>query len=163
MDYQIVGLTGKKLYGLSTILTRSQSQNYTIITGFWRTFNNRLKSSGLSQKTRSWEKYAITYKHDGSYRYFCGIPVYCPDFEEKVIRKGPHAVFRHQGPMYQLKDTVQIIYKQIVPSDKLQPDASGYFHFERYDHRFGWNNSNSEIEVYLPLMGTHSHNTFNSQ
>jgi AraC family transcriptional regulator len=156
MEYSIQYIGNKKLYGLSVAITTSQSKNYEIISNFWKEFNVKLKQSDLPQKSGgNWEKYGITYKTNDIYNYFCGIPVendYVNTFfEEYKIINGNYAAFQHKGAMYYLKDTLNIIYKQIIPNDKLVLNQSEYFHYELYNYKFKWNNSESIIEIYIPL------------
>ena len=76
IEYDIVSLESKKLYGLSVGLSKSQDHNFTIISQFWKEFNNMLRLSKLpKQNGGNWEKYGVTYKEGEEYRYFCGIPV----------------------------------------------------------------------------------------
>jgi AraC family transcriptional regulator len=156
MEYSIQYIGNKKLYGLSAVITTSQSKNYEIISNFWRKFNVKLKQSDLPKKSGgNWEKYGITYKTNDTYKYFCGIPVendyVNTRFEEYKIINGNYAAFQHKGAMYCLKDTLNIIYKQIIPNDKLVLNQSEYFHYELYNYKFKWNNNESTIEIYIPL------------
>jgi AraC family transcriptional regulator len=156
MEYSVQYIESKKLYGLSIIITTSQSKNFEIISNFWKEFNVKLKKSNLPRKFgENWEKYGITYKSEDIYKYFCGIPIENDYsnmiFEEYKIINGNYAVFQHKGAMYYLKDTLNIIYKQIIPNDKLTLNQSEYFHFEFYNYIFKWNNSESIIEIYIPL------------
>jgi AraC family transcriptional regulator len=146
----------KKLYGLSVDITKSQSKNYDIIKDFWRGFNTKLKYSNLPRKSDgNWEKYGMTYKTGDIYKYFCGVPVednYVNTFfEENKIINGNYAMFQHKGAMYYLKDTINTIYKKIIPNDKLKLNQTEYFHFELYNYKFKWNNNGSIIEIYVPL------------
>lgn len=155
-EYTIVPMEYKKIYGLSVNLTKSQSNNYQIINNFWKEFNVKLKKSNLSNKIGgNWEKYGITYKEVNTYKYFCGIPVENEyvnnDFEEKRIIKGNYAVFQHKGAMYNLKNTINKIYKNIIPENNLELNQSEYFHFELYNYKFKWNNNESIIEIYIPM------------
>lgn len=157
MNYSVLQIESKKLSGLSVQLTKSQSQNYIIIRHFWQEFNSKLRNLDSRQRGRNWEKYGITYKINDSYYYYCGIPVQNgltnPGFEEKIITDGNYVVFRHTGSMYKLKDSIYSIYKEIIPESKLSLNQSEYFHFERYNHQFQWNNNRSIIEIYVPVVG----------
>ena len=156
MEYSTHYIEHKKLYGLSVVMTKSQSKNFSIINNFWKEFNIKLKERNLSGKSGgNWEKYGITYKTEGIYKYFCGISIendYVDTFfEEHEIINGNYAVFQHKGPMYYLKDTLNTIYKQTIPNDKLELNQTEYFHFELYNYKFKWNNNESIIEIYVPL------------
>jgi predicted transcriptional regulator YdeE len=156
MDYSKKYITGKKLYGLSVIISKSQSENYSIISNFWKEFNIKIKVSNLPIKNGgNWEKYGVTYKIGDVYKYFCGIPVeYNYDnklYEVFEIVDGEYAVFQHKGAMYNLKNTINKIYKEIIPNDKLALNQNKYFHYELYNYQFKFNKNESIIEIYLPI------------
>lgn len=156
MNYSKKHITGKKLYGLSVIISKSQSENYSIINNFWKEFNVKIKVSDLPIKNGgNWEKYGVTYKIGDIYKYFCGIPVeydYVNTFYEVFeIVDGEYAVFQHKGAMYNLKNTINKIYKEIIPNDKLDLIQNKYFHYELYNYQFKWNKNESIIEIYLPI------------
>jgi predicted transcriptional regulator YdeE len=156
MDYSKKHITGKKLYGLSVVISKSQSENYSIINNFWKEFNKKIKVSNLPIKNGgNWEKYGVTYKTEDIYKYFCGIPVennYVNTFYEVFeIVDGEYAVFQHKGAMYNLKNTINKIYKEIIPNDKLDLIQNKYFHYELYNYQFKWNKNESIIEIYLPI------------
>ena len=156
MDYSVKYILEKKLYGVSVIITKSQSRNYSIINNFWREFNAKLKVSNLPNKNGgNWEKYGITYRNGDTYKYFCGIPVE-DDYINTVyeifeIVEGEYAVFQHKGTMYNLKDTINTIYKSIIPNNKLDLNQKKYFHYELYNYQFKWNKNESIIEIYIPI------------
>ena len=155
-EYKIVPVGNKKIYGLSVILTKSQYSNYEIINNFWKEFNAKLRFSDLPiQIGGNWEKYGITYKVEDIYKYFCGIPVkneYCNNnFEEQNISEGNYVLFQHKGSMYNLKNTIYKIYKEIIPENKFTLNQSKYYHFELYNYQFKWNNNESIIEIYIPI------------
>jgi predicted transcriptional regulator YdeE len=123
-NYSMHYIENKKLYGLSINITKSQNKNYDIIKNFWKEFDVKLKSANLPGKSGgNWEKYGMTYKSGDIYRYFCGVPVeniYINTFfEENKIINGNYAIFQHKGAMYYLNDTINEIYKQIIPNNKL--------------------------------------------
>jgi AraC family transcriptional regulator len=156
MEYLTQYIESKTLYGLSVNITKSQKENYDIIKTFWKEFNEKLKYANLPRKTGgNWEKYGMTYKFGDIYKYFCGIPVennYANTFfEEKIITNGNYAVFQHRGAMNYLNETINKIYKQIIPNDNLKLNQTEIFHFELYNYKFKWNNNESIIEIYVPL------------
>jgi AraC family transcriptional regulator len=156
MEYSIHYIENRKLYGLLVNITKSQNKNYDIIKEFWKEFNGKIKDSNLPRKSGgNWEKYGITYKSGDIYNYFCGIPVENnyenTFFEEYKIINGNYAVFQHKGAMYYLKNTINIIYKQMIPNDKLELNQTDYFHFELYNYKFKWNNDESIIGIYVPI------------
>jgi predicted transcriptional regulator YdeE len=156
MEYLIKNVENKKLCGLSINITKSQDKNYEIINNLWKEFNKKLKISNLPRKLGgNWVKYGMAYKSGDIYKYFCGIPVednYINSFfEEKNIINGNYVVFQHKGAMNQLKETINEIYKQIIPNEILTLNQTEYFHFEFYNHKFKWNNYESIIEIYVPI------------
>jgi predicted transcriptional regulator YdeE len=156
MEYLIQYMENKKLYGLSTNITKSKNENHRIISNFWKEFNTKLKNSNLPKiPNGNWEKYGITYKSGNVYKYFSGIPVengYINTFfEEKIIVNGNYAIFQHKGSMNYIKETIDKIYKEIIPNNKLVLNQAEYFHFELYNHQFKWNNNESIIGIYLPI------------
>ena len=156
IEFTIVPVENKKIYGLSVSLTKSQDRNYMIISNLWKEFNTKLRFSDLPKQTGgNWEKYGITYKTGDIYKYFCGIPVeeeYSSNsFEEYKISEGNYILFQHKGAMHNLKNTLFTIYKKIIPENNLILNQSEYFHFELYNYKFKWNNNESIIGIYIPL------------
>jgi predicted transcriptional regulator YdeE len=144
--------------GLSVEITTSQSQNFVIIRDHWVKFNAELKRLNLKQSGGNWEKYGITYKINEKYFYLASVPFFeqiVPDnFVYKEIPKGEYVFFVHTGKMDEIKSTIYNIYKKELPNSGLNIEhysKTGFIHFEKYDFRFQWNNSNSIIEIYLPL------------
>jgi hypothetical protein len=92
----------------------------------------------------------MTYKSGDVYRYFCGVPVennYVNTFfEENKIINGNYAIFQHKGAMCYLKDTINEIYKQTIPNDKMVLNQTEYFHFELYNYKF-----NMKAPVFFPM------------
>jgi predicted transcriptional regulator YdeE len=159
MEYSIHCMENIKLYGLSVNITKSQTKNHDIIKDFWKEFNIKLKTVNLPRKSGGhWEKYGITYKSGDIYKYFCGVPVENnyenTFFEENKIVNGNYAVFQHKGAMYYIKDTINKIYKEIIPNNKFELNQIEYFHFELYNYKFKWNNDESIIGIYVPIKGT---------
>jgi AraC family transcriptional regulator len=155
-EYKIVQVENKKIYALSVILTKSQNNNYKIINNFWKEFNIKLRLSDLpKQAGGNWEKYGITYKIGDIYKYLCGIPVkneyFNNNFEKYNISEGNYLLFQHKGSMYNLKNTIYTLYKEIIPKNNLALNQSEYFHFELYNYKFKWNNKESIIEIYIPI------------
>lgn len=147
-----------KTCGLVTELTNSQSVNFKIIQKHWRTFNEKLKKYKLNQKDGNWVKYGITFKIEEKYFYLTAIPtnnLLFPDhFTSLEIPKGEYEIFTHKGKIENIKQTIFEIYKVTLPKSNLKIEnhtKTGFIHFEKYDNRFQWNNSNSIIDIYLPL------------
>lgn len=75
-------------------------------------------------------------------------------FVNKEIPKGEYKIFTHTGKMENIKQTINHIYKNILPNSNLkieQHSNTGFIHFEKYDYRFRWDKPNSEIDIYLPI------------
>ncbi|WP_320018468.1 GyrI-like domain-containing protein [Labilibaculum manganireducens] len=147
-----------QVYGLVTELTKSQTDNSKVIQKHWKIFNEELNRLKLNQNGGNWTKYGITFKTDERYFYLAGIPSnkkMVPDyFINKEIPKGEYEIFTHQGKMENIKRTLHEIYKVILPKSELKIEdqrTTGFFHFEKYDHRFQWNKQTSMLDIYLPL------------
>lgn len=145
--------------GLAIEITTSQSKNFEIIQGHWKVFNNEIKKSGLNQPAGNWVKYGFTYKVNERYFYLSAIPFEgkkLPDhFIVKNIPVGKYAVYSHQGKLNAIKDTFTHIYKNELPPSGLKPVANSsvdFIVFEKYDKRFHWNQSNSIIDIYIPVQ-----------
>jgi predicted transcriptional regulator YdeE len=150
--------------GVSAALTRSQNENFAIISKLWKRFNAEIRTiKGRKVLPKRWEKFGITYPHNNAYRYLAAIPytqeMQVPDHMQlHVIAPGRYARFIHTGPLYLLKTTMNTIYKTFLPKLKLvpqSPEESGLFQFERYDARFRWNSAESRLEIYVPLVVSH--------
>lgn len=145
-----------RVRGMSVAITRSQQQNALICQKFWRTFNAELAASRLTQEN-DWRKFAITYPHEGTHRYFCGIPDdptrAMPDlFGTFTVPAADYLVFHHEGSMAGLGSTLSAIYRQILPQLDVAPTHESLFHFEKYDQRFHWNRADSVIEIWVPIV-----------
>ncbi len=146
--------------GIAAMLTRSQTENFRIISQLWKRFNRELHAvTNRPRRSNGWEKFGITYPDTGGYRYLAAIPdapaLRIPDHMcRKIIPAGQYACFTHTGPMYHLKRTIHAIYTTHLPALETMrstPEDAGLFHFERYDARFHWNRLDSCINVYVPL------------
>ncbi len=144
-------------YGLVTELKKSQTENLDIIQKHWKNFNDQLRKHKLNQSGGNWEKYGITFKTDDKYYYLASIPLNnqaFPDhFTHLKIPKGDYKVFTHKGSMKNIKHTINEIYRIILPKSGFSIEdhsKTGFFHFEKYDFRFRWNNPDSIIDIYLP-------------
>jgi predicted transcriptional regulator YdeE len=145
-------------YGLVTALTRSQADNFGIIQKHWRYFNAELKKYRLQQNAGNWVKYGITFKTEESYFYMTAIPqndfVFPAHFIPFLIPEGEYEVFTHRGKMADIKNTIYDIYTNVLPNSTLKiavQAQAGFIHFEKYDKRFNWNSTDSEIDIFLPL------------
>jgi predicted transcriptional regulator YdeE len=147
------------IFGITVELTRSQSQNFIIITNHWKNFNHQLKQNQFNQISENWCKYGVTFKIGERYFYLAAIPwkgQNLPDnFIKKEIPKGEYAVFFHKGAMENIKNTIHSIYKEILPTSNLslkQTPQTGFMHFEKYDYRFQWNKSDSIVAIWVPII-----------
>jgi predicted transcriptional regulator YdeE len=145
--------------GIAAALTRSQSQNFAIISQLWKRFNREIHT--IENRPRNgpdWKKYGITYFQKDEYCYLSGIPytaaIKAPkQMQQRFIPSGRYACFTHSGPMYHLKTTVHEIYTTHLPAigiERPSPEEGGLFHFECYDRRFHWNRADSCIDIYIP-------------
>jgi len=80
-----------------------------------------------------------------------GLP---PDFQVTRIPAQPYAVFRHEGHVSKLCETMDAIQNQWQPrtSVKLvEPPAGGPHCFERYGEKFDPRTGVGDIEVWIPV------------
>ena len=146
-------LDGFSLCGLSVPITKSQSANAEICSQFWKVFNQKLAANTLVQG-KHWQKYAITHNDNRDYRYFCGVPVpiVIPDDFQIVEVASCHClVFEHHGSIRGITETIAKIYRNFLPNSEYEHERSHFCHFEKYDHRFLWNQANSLVEIWLPI------------
>ncbi len=154
MKYEVLPLSEISVCYHQIELTRSHKRNFYIIRRHWKEFNTLLQNHKI-QLGANWEKYAITMKHDGKYYYQCAFPSETNNspFEFALIPAGQYAKFTHNGPMNEIWNTINIIYKDVIPSSKLSIDIErSMIHFEHYDSNFSWNRQDSTLEIYIPLM-----------
>ncbi len=153
MHFRRISLPQKELCGLPVELSKSQALNFQIISKHWKAFNYLIGEKGRTQST-NWEKYAITFKTNNQYFYMPALSVFDdPDFVKEDIVAGEYLVFQHKGSMKKLKDTYSEIYRKAIPTSDYSLDLQRQFlHFEKYDHRFNWNNPDSIIEIYIPIV-----------
>ena len=74
-------------------------------------------------------------------------------FDTIEIPGGKFARFRHVGNMPFIAKTISDIYKRIIP--EFFPDinrARTVLHYEFYNYQFRWNQSDSIIYIYLPIV-----------
>ncbi len=153
MNYKLISIPQKVLCGLPVKLSGSQTLNFQIISKHWKAFNYSIREKGRTQ-SKNWEKYAITFKTNKQYFYMPAISVFDdPDFMKQNIVAGEYLRFEHRGSMYRLKDTYSEIYRKVIPTSGYLLDLQRQFlHFEKYDRRFNWNNPDSLIEIYIPIV-----------
>lgn len=153
MKYSILEKETFTVSGLQIKLSTSQRKNFKIITQHWQNFNNELKINKIKFK-RNWLKYGITKKINGEYFYLIAIP-YENDiigFEKEEIKGGTFICFEHTGEMDLIKSCIFDIYRNFIPKCNFEVEINRtMMHYEQYDHRFLWNNSNSIVEIYLPI------------
>ena len=152
-SYRTERLDGFSLCGLSVLITKSQSVNAGICERFWKVFNQALTANQMAQGMH-WQKYAITYNNDKDYRYFCGIPeslIIPNSFQIMAVPARHYLVFEHRGPTRGIATTLSEIYRNFLPNSQHKHERSKFFHFEKYDHRFRWNQAESLIEIWLPI------------
>lgn len=153
MDFAIIQKEDIKVCGLPVALTKSQNENYGIITKHWIKFNTELKNN-RKDSSGNWKKYGLTYKKEDCYFYMPAVQLIVSnsDFETITICGGKYVKFQHKGNMNLLKTTIYNIYKQIIPNSDLQIDKErNLLHYEYYDYRFKWNRNDSIIDIYIPV------------
>src|SRR5574344_2067388 len=57
----------------------------------------------------------------------------------------------HIGNMNKLKDTINYVYKEIIPKNNILVENRQFVYFEKYDYKFHWNREDSVIEIYIPI------------
>ena len=73
------------------------------------------------------------------------------DFTEKIILKSKYLRVEHIGNMNKLKDTINYVYKEIIPKNNILVENRQFVYFEKYDYKFHWNREDSVIEIYIPI------------
>lgn len=154
MQYRIQRMPAFSVMGRQITLTASKKQNMQISTAFWRSFNASLSRHSLQQRG-VWLKYAFMKRAGEQLLYICAIPkrevvpadFFCMEIPEKL-----YMIVAHHGPMYQIYDTYDRIYKELLPQSGYRLDHQDFLHFERYDARFAWNKEDSILEIWIPLQ-----------
>jgi predicted transcriptional regulator YdeE len=158
--FQLVEIDVIRAIGISITLTKSQRENFTIVSRLWKKLNAEIhKIRHRPSPKGNWQKFGITYKHNHEYYYIAAIPfteemLAPPNMIRKDIPRGKYACFTHIGKMSHLKSTIYAIYTRILPDKEFIPEPqekAGLIHFERYDNRFHWNRADSVIEIYVPI------------
>ena len=73
------------------------------------------------------------------------------EFVEKTIMKSKYLKIEHTGNMNKLKDTINYVYKEIIPKNNILVENRQFVYFEKYDYKFHWNREDSVIEIYIPI------------
>lgn len=155
MKYELKELPAFSVLGLEQVLTNQKSQNLERCLSFWTVFNRQLKMNRLTQQKGNWTKFAFMERRDGQLYYYCGIPrpTYVPaNFLVKEVPAGSYLVVEHQGAMYQIYDTYEEVYQELVPKLGLSLKQTSFLHFEKYGEKFHWNRENSVIEIWIPII-----------
>ena len=53
--------------------------------------------------------------------------------------------------MNKLKDTINYVYKEIIPKNNILVENRQFVYFEKNDYKFHWNREDSVIEIYIPI------------
>ncbi|MGL1892238.1 MAG: GyrI-like domain-containing protein [Spirochaetaceae bacterium] len=152
MNWEILEIDKKEVEGLPVLLTKSQTENQRIISNHWEKVNSMFNTI-KRRIDHNWEKYGLTFKKNNSYFYMPSVPIIdSVNLKQYVIPKNKYVKFVHCGDMNKLKFTYFDIYKDILPKNsfKLNLDRP-MVHYERYDNRFNWNSSKSEIDIFIPI------------
>lgn len=106
------------------------------------------------------EAYGICYAakekdaHPDHFHYTAALPVHddssIPEGMEKiVIERHEYAVFTHRGPVSNISETNDYIWKTWLPQSGYEPAHSP--DFELYDERFKADDADSEFDIYVPI------------
>ncbi len=153
MDYQIIELEEFSVIGIRYELSKSLSNNIKLAQNHWKTFNGKLRNNKLYLGS-NWYKYAFVEKVNNKIFYYISIPKndYIPKgFTEKIILKSKYLRVEHIGNMNKLKDTINYVYKEIIPKNNILVENRQFVYFEKYDYKFHWNREDSVIEIYIPI------------
>jgi predicted transcriptional regulator YdeE len=159
-EFELVEISRIAVVGVPVILSRSQRENFSIISDLWKRFNAQIHKIGNRPRSgKDWEKFGITYTRDHRYCYLAAMRYMDgmrppPNMVRKDIARGRYACISHSGKISDLKSTVRDIHKKILPENNLSresPQKAGLIQFERYDKRFQWNKPDSIIEIYVPI------------
>lgn len=152
MRYNIVKIDTKTVTGSPTLLTKSQQENFQIITKQWKSFNYNLNSIERENGS-NWEKFGLTIKKGNNNYYMPAIAFEGTNIMKKfIIPGGEYLKFCHIGSIKNLKYTIFKIYKDfLIKNDFVLDSNRELIHYERYDKRFNWNDHNSIIEIYVPI------------
>ena len=154
MEYQIIELEEFSVIGTRYELSKSLSNNIKLAQNHWKTFNRKLRNNKLYLGD-NWCKYAFIEKIENKIFYYISIPKkeeYIPDeFTEKTILKSKYLKVEHIGNMNKLKDTINYVYKEIMPRNNILVESRQLVYFEKYDYKFHWNREDSVIEIYIPI------------
>jgi AraC family transcriptional regulator len=90
----------------------------------------------------------------GGFEYIAGVEISrLDDLPEQYrwieIQPGPYAVFEHKGPLKNLPDTFQYIWKEWLPQSGHQ--AADEPEFERYSEDFNPRTGEGSLEIWIPL------------
>jgi len=142
-----------KACGLSVEITKSHSENFSIISKHWQFFNRELNRNKIKLPV-DWIKYGITFRKNEGLFYMCAIPE-MPDtsFQSMLISHGYYCQFQHVGAINFLKSTINDIYKNLLPINYIELDTKmELVHYERYDNRFHWSRKDSIIDILIPII-----------
>ena len=121
MDYQIIELEEFNVIGIRYELSKSLSNNVKLAQNHWKIFNSKLRNNKLYLGS-NWCKYAFIEKIENKIFYYISIPKkdFVPnDFTEKIILKSKYLRVEHIGNMNKLKDTINYVYKEIIPKNNI--------------------------------------------
>ena len=102
-------------------------------------------------------KYGLTLKEGDEYFYFTGIPLKLEysrtdEFEFFTIKSGDYMQSEHQGKLELLPNTVNQIFRVILPSHRINPHNNGLIFIEKYGKRFHWNRNDSIIDIFIKFQ-----------
>ena len=153
MNYEIVELNEMKIIGKQYELTNSLTQNIVLAKKYWIDFNSIIKKNRI-RLGLGWSKYAFVEKREDKIVYFIAIPedgIIFNDFEEKTVVKQKYLVVEHIGDMSKIKDTINYVFKELIPNNQFKLNLDTFNYFEKYGPQFHWNRLDSVIEIYIPI------------
>lgn len=152
MEYKLINIKKITVSGLSTDLTNSQLKNYYIIRKQWEKFN-KIVNTIRRENSTYFEKFGITLRKNNKLRYVPSMLLNEYNILDKfTIPESTYINFKHKGNMFNIKETIYKIYKDIIPNTEFIIDYNREFiHFEKYDHTFKWNKENSIVNIFVPI------------
>lgn len=138
----------------SITLSNVLSKNQMLCANFWKTFNAILYRRAMKQQGK-WVKYGIHIRNNTHYQYMCAIPsinAYPDDFQLYKVPRNAYLVFKHIGPMANLPDTIQYIWKTYLPTHGIKTKQTELLYMERYQEGFLYEEETSCVELLIPIQ-----------
>lgn len=97
--------------------------------------------------------------HDGpGMEYLCGVEVSGAEelpkkFSHRRLPPLRYAVFIHDGPVSTLRQTIDAIWNDSLPTSEFETNDEAGFFFERYGEDFDPQSGTGTIEIWAPIKG----------